>query len=105
MVKRNDKDKLVRDPQKTARVLSGEALGWGRPGRWIIHEPAGGSPVASSGGTAQMELLRESPGYVRAETARPVIGVAYDRAPVHHVEIWRDPPSGGFHVRIFDTIV
>ena len=92
------------DPQKTARVLTARDLGKPGMGRWIVQDAADGAPISWLDGLARPSLIAESPGYVRPEVQRSILRRDYDLAPTHHVEIWRDPPSGGFHVRIFDEI-
>jgi hypothetical protein len=104
MSRRNPKNNLAREPQKTARVLSARALG--RPGenRWIVHEEANGPLIRWEGGWAQLNLIEESGGYVRPETNRNISRLVYEHAPIHAVEIWRNPPNGESHVRIFAEI-
>ncbi len=104
VARRNDKNNIAKDPQKTARVLSARALGRHGEGRWIVHEESNAPAAIWENGTAQLNLIGESKGYVRPETHRTIQRLVYDEAPVHHVEIWRNPPSGESHVRIFDAI-
>ena len=103
MSKRNDKNSISMDPQQTARILTAGALGKSGIGRWIVQDGEDGTPLLWHDGIAQPTLIAETDGYVRPELNR-IVQRAYDQAPTHRVEIWRDPPSGGFHVRIFDPI-
>ena len=104
MSKRNDKNAISMDPQKTGRILGAREVGKPGLGRWVVQDGAGSTPPAGINGVAQPTLIAESDGYVRPEVNRTILQRDYDQAPIHRVEIWRHPPSGGFHVRIFDAI-
>ena len=105
MSKRNDKNAISMDPQKTAKIFTSREIGKPGIGRWAVQEIVDGAPMSWLDGIARPSLIAESEGYVRPETWRSMVRRDYDQAPTHRVEIWRDPPSGGFHVRIFDEIV
>ena len=102
MNKRNAKNAISMDPQRTARIFTARELGKGGMGRWAVQDPVDGAPIAWLDGVARPSLIAESSGYVLPESHQRIIRDDYDRAPTHRVEIWRDPPSGGFHVRIFE---
>jgi hypothetical protein len=104
MSKRNDKNAISMDPQKTARILTAGDLGRSGMGRWIIQDTRNSAPITWLDGVAHPSLIAESDGYVRPESHHSVFKRDYDRAPTHRVEIWHNPPSGEFHVRIFDEI-
>jgi hypothetical protein len=104
MRKASDKNAISMAPQKVARVFTARELGKPGIGRWIEQDTADGAPPSMVDGTVRPFLIAESDSYVRPELYRGLLQRDYDHAPIHRVEIWRHPPSGGFHVRIFDEI-
>ena len=103
-MKKTKRNTISKEPQTTAKVLSGGAFGRSGAERWIVQESPAGVRIDWVDGFAQTTFLCESEGYVKPTPVRTIARSVYDDAPTHAVEIWRYGMNGEFHVRIFAQI-